>query len=191
MADSGPSRIIEIGDARFLTGGRDVDAAGSLIVPALTASVRGYAARRWLTARALDAMARLGVARLRWHVGPALVGPAMALAATRSAPGRPTIEVVSATDPPSHFVLSRAPRRPVSRALADVLDALGAWRAQGRSATSVMGPEAGPTAPPVPLTRDAPASFLVLKPGPPSAPEDVVLDAVYVDGRALALPDLR
>jgi hypothetical protein len=138
QADSGPSRIVEVGDARFLAAGRDVDATGALIIPALTASVRGLAARRWLTPRALDDMAQLGVGLLRWHVRLLDVGAAQAAAADRSAPGRPAITVVAATDAPSLLVLARPPLRPVSRALADVLDALGTWRAPNRPFAAVL-----------------------------------------------------
>ena len=185
--DSGPSRIVEIGDARFITGARDVDAAGALIVPALTASVRGIAARRWLTARALEEMARLGVGRVRWHVARSDMADTLSLAAERSAAGRPTVEVVAMTDAPSPLLVSRAPRRPKSRALYDVVEALGGPTALEMS---LVRPSASPSTKPVELTKDAPASFLVLKPGPPSKPEALVLDAVYIDGRALSPSDI-
>ena len=185
-ADTGPSRIVEVGDARFITGGRDVDATGALIVPAVTASVRGMGASGWLTARALEDMARLGVARLRWHVARRDVGEALAFAAERSGAARAKIEVADKADAPSALVVSRPPRRPKSAGLADVLDALGAWQAELQFARSGRGPHPRSPASPVPLTRDAPASFLVLKPGPPSAPEALVLDAVYIDGRELS-----
>ena len=195
--DSGPSRIVEVGDARFITAGREVDAAGALIVPALTASVRGIAARWWLTPAALEGMARLGVARLRWHVLSRDVGRALAVASERAGAGRPAIDIVGPTDPPSPLAIFRAPRLPASRALADVLDSLGTWRAdsvlarwRGTSGTSVVAPSGSLPVRPVELTKDAPASFLVLKPGPPSAPEALALHAVYIDGRALPPSDL-
>ena len=177
--DPGPSRIVEVGDARFLTAGHEVDAAGALIVPALTASVRGLAARRWLTPGALDDMARLGVAQLRWHVATSDVGFAQTAAAALAGPGRPAIEIVGATDAPAPLVMSRPPRRPVSRTLGDFVDALGTWK------------EA--TAPPAPirLAPDAPASLLILR-GGDAAGLDVrklEVDAVYIDGRELSPPD--
>ncbi len=185
VADSGPSNILEVGDARFITGGRDVDATGALLVPALTASVRGIAARRWMTAGALDAMARLGVARLRWHVPAGDVGPALAFAAERARAGRSVLEVVPAADPASPLVVSRAPRRPASRALSDVLDALGTWRVPGRALASPYGDSST-----IGLAPRMPASFLVVEAGGAPALDAFVLDAVYIDGRALPPPDL-
>jgi hypothetical protein len=181
-AGDGPSRIVEIGDARFLAAGREVDAAGALLVPALAASVRGLAARRWLTADVLEAMARLGVAELRWHVRASDVGGALAFAAERAAPGRPSLRVAKVDDPPAALLIARAPRRPRSRTLADVLDALGAWRTPPRAATALFAPPPAGGPAPVRLTRDAPASFLVLR-GAGDDPLALRLDAVYVDGR--------
>ena len=186
-ADAGPSRIVEVGDARFITAGREVDATGALIVPALTVPVRGIAARRWLDAAALSDMARLGVARVRWHVRPADVGAALAIAREHAVPGRPTIEVVGATDALSQPVVSRPPRRPKSLALFDVFSALSEWKFE---MSFFKLPVPAPLTA-IELTRDAPASFLVLKPGPPAAPDDLVLEAVYIDGRALPPPDLK
>ncbi len=194
MGRSDASRIVEVGDARFLAAGRDVDASGALIVPALTASVRGLAARRWLDPRSLDDMARLGVGLLRWHVRSRDVGAAQAVAAERAAPGRPTITVVASTDTPSLLVLARPPRRPVSRSLAHVLDALGSWRAPQRPFASALplltAPPAAALAP-VRLVPDAPASFLVLRAMSDSALDAATLqvDAVYRDGRELPPPD--
>ena len=194
VADVPPhlSKIVEVGDARFLSAGRDVDAAGALVIPALAASVRGLAARRWLTAQALDDMARLGVGLLRWHVRTRDVGSAQAAAAERSAPGRPTISVVAATDAPSLLVLARPPRPPASRALGDVLDALGSWRAPQRpfAATLPLLTAAGAAGrAPVRLAPEAPASFLVLRARSDSLDAATLhLEAVYSDGRELPPP---
>ena len=190
QADAGRSRIIEIGDARFLAAGREVDASGALIVPAFTASVRGIAARRWLSPMALDDMARLGVGFLRWHVPVREVGTAQAVAAEHSAPLRPTITVVGYADPLSLLVLTRAPRRPVSRSVADALAALGAWRAPKRPFASALPLLTAPPPTglaPVRLSPDAPASFLVLRGASDSVldPARLELDAVFVDGREL------
>ena len=190
QADAGRSRIIEIGDARFLAAGREVDASGALIVPAFTASVRGIAARRWLSPMALDDMARLGVGFLRWHVPVREVGTAQAVAAEHSAPRRPTITVVGYADPLSLLVLTRAPRRPVSRSVADALAALGAWRAPKRPFASALPLLTAPPPTglaPVRLIPDAPASFLVLRGASDSVldPARLELDAVFVDGREL------
>ena len=195
QADTGTSRIVEVGDARFLAAGRDVDAAGAILIPALTASVRGLTARRWLTPHALDDMARLGVGLLRWHVGTPDVGLAQAVAAERSAAGRPTISVVAFTDTPSLLMLARPPRRPVSRALAHALDALGSWRAPNRPFAAALPLLTAPLATalaPVRLAPDAPASFLVLRGTGDSALDAATLqlDAVYSDGRELPPPDL-
>jgi hypothetical protein len=163
--DDGGSRIVEVGDARFIAAGREVDATGALIVPATVASVRGAAARRWMTAAVLDDIARMGVGELRWHVGRAETGDALAAAAELSGPGRPAIRVVDADAPRASLSLSRPPRRPASRAYAEIRSALGLW--------SVLPP--GVEMPALELTRDAPASFLVLRGGE--------LEAAWIDGR--------
>ena len=188
------SKIIEVGDARFLTAGREVDASGALIIPALTASVRGIVARGWLTAKALEDMARLGVGSLRWHVPARHVGAAQAVVAERSAPGRPAIAVVPSSDPSSLLMLTRAPRRPVSRSLGDALDALGTWRRPKRAFASAPPLFTAPPATglaPIRLVPDAPASFLVLR-GPDEPALDAAtlrLDSVYIDGRQLPAAD--
>jgi hypothetical protein len=175
VADVPPqlSKIVEVGDARFLAAGRGVDASGAVLVPALAASVRGAGARWWLTPAALEDMARLGVGLLRWHVPLRHVGIARRVAAERAGPRRPAIEVVGASDPPSPLVVSRPPRKPASRRLGDFIRALGTWKEA-----------AAPTAP-IRLAPDAPASFLILRGGDAAGPDVRMLevDAVYIDGR--------
>ena len=110
--DAGASRIAEVGDTRFVAAGREVDAAGALLVPALVASVRGLAARRWLTAAVLDESARLGVGELRWHVGPGGHGRRR----SPSSPGapRPAGRRCASWRPPllrRFLVMARAPGR--------------------------------------------------------------------------------
>jgi hypothetical protein len=196
VPDSGPSRIAEIGDLRFVAAGREIDAAGKLIVPALVASVRGLGARWWLTPRALDDLGRLGVGHLRWHVPLTGVGQALAIVAERAAAGRPAITVVGAKEAASLLVLTRAPRAPRTRSLADVLDALGTWRSPRRPfADAFPLLTAPPAAPPAPirLTRDAPASLLVLGGVDDSAfdPDVAQVESVFIDGREVAAPGAR
>ena len=189
-ADAGASRIVEVGDARFLAAGRDVDAAGALIVPALTASVRGLAARRWLTARALDDMARLGVGALRWHVARRDVGRGAGRRRRALArPGRPTIEVV-AIDRRAVAARRRARRRAVRVARAGRRPRrprrLGAPKRRSSAAARPRIAGAGRAHPRRAGVVPRPAAGIRR-----STPEALVLDAVYIDGRELPPPDVR
>jgi Zinc carboxypeptidase len=194
--DPGPvgrSRVQEVGDGRFLGAGRRVDATGLLVVPAFAASVRGLAARDWMTADALETIARLGVGRLRWHVAALERAEAVATAARLSAPGRPTIEIVDAGTPPCFLEIARPPAVAARPGLDAALDALtgGAWRARavGRSLAALLGELVGlgvGTGTPPLLAPDAHASLLLLRPRTEGALEarELDLEAVIVDGRA-------
>jgi len=198
----GPSRVQEVGDGRFLTASRSVDAPGRLIVPALVASARGPSVREWLDDDAAILLARLGVARLRWHVVPAERAGALAVAAALAGPGRTAIEVVDAEEPACPLEINGPPRPAVSPRVDDVLDALtlGEWRARmaGRSLGSALAsltrcPD-GPPARPA-LAPSGPATFLVLRPRGTSPDEagalslsaheerGLDLEAVFIDGR--------
>ena len=187
----GASRIREVGDGRLLGTARRDDVAGRLVAPAFTASVRGLAARSWLTAEALDAAGRLGVARLRWHVAPADRPEAMAHAERLTAPGRPPLEVVDAGAPASLLEVASPPGAPSSPAVESALDALtrGTWRAlaAGRSLGELLGDLAGvPAAAGAPLVApDTRASLVVLRPreGKALDASSVDLEAVFIDGR--------
>jgi hypothetical protein len=163
--DAGPSRIAEIGDARFIAAGREVDASGAVVAPAMVASVRGLAARAWLTGAVLDETARLGVGEIRWHVSQADTGAALAAAGVLAGPGRPAIRVVDTGAPRASLEMTGPPRRPRSQRLDDVRTALGMW--------SLLPAQAA--MPLIELTRDAPASFLILR--------GEELEAAWIDGR--------
>lgn len=195
-ADPGPvghSSIREIGDGRFLGAARRVDATDLLVVPAFAASVRGLAARDWFTAETLESIARLGVARLRWHVAPLEGAGAMEAASRLSAPGRPTIEVVEPEARRCLLEIPRAPVAPKGPGLDAALDALtaGSWRerAAGLPLAALLGELAGldaKTASPAPLLApDERASLLLLRPRTAGAldVEGLDLEAVILDGR--------
>jgi hypothetical protein len=187
----GASRIREVGDGRLLGTARRVDVAGRLVVPALAASVRGLAARSWLTAETLAAVGRLGVARLRWHVAPADRPEALAHAERLTAPGRPALEVVDAGASASLLEIASPPAVPSSPAVESALDALtgGTWRsrAAGRSLGELLADLAGAGAPAAgPLVApDTRASLVVLRPREEDALDAGRLDleAVFIDGR--------
>ncbi|HSD66490.1 MAG TPA: M14 family zinc carboxypeptidase, partial [Vicinamibacteria bacterium] len=186
----GASRIREVGDGRLLGTARRIDLAGRVVVPAFTASVRGAAARSWLTPEALVAVGRLGVARLRWHVAPLERPQAVAHAGSLEAPGRPEIEVVDADAPGDLLELPGPPDPPSSSSLEAALDGLtrGSWREKvaGRPLADLLGDLAGAAPGPEPLvTPDARASLVVLRPREPEALDAarVDLEATFVDGR--------
>jgi hypothetical protein len=187
----GASRIREVGDGRLLGSARRIDVAGRLVVPAFVASVGGLDARSWLTAEALAAVGRLGVARLRWHVTPADRPAALAHAEGLTAPGRPALEVVDAGAPASLLGIGAAPAAPSSASVEAALDALGrgSWRASaaGRPLAAILGElaGAGPDASAPLVAPDARASLLVLRPreGVALDASSVDLESVLIDGR--------
>ena len=168
------SEVVEVGDARFLGAGREVDAAGGTLVPAFVASVRGLEAAEWLTSTQLQILGRLGVATLLWHLSETERTHAETLAAHRSSPGGSRIEMVDLGVPLAWLELDGAVVEPASRTLAALLDALGApgWRdVQARSGLDdLLSRLAGPTRSavvrprPVPVLPGTPASVVLLRP---------------------------
>ncbi len=186
----GASRIREVGDGRVLGTARRVDLAGRVIVPAFTASVHGLGARSWLTAEALVAIGRLGVARLRWQVAPVDRPEAVAHAGGLDAPGRPQVEVVEAGAPVDLLEVAGPPAAPSASTLEVGLDALtsGSWRvrAAGRPLWGLLGDLAGSSSSGPIVAPDARASLVILKPVAEGALDAARLeiDSVLLDGRA-------
>jgi hypothetical protein len=185
----GRSRVREVGDGRLLGTARRLDVTGRLVAPACAASVRGLGARAWLDAGTLDAIGRLGVAQLRWHVAPVDRPAALAHASPLASPGRPSIEVVDADTPARLLELAGPPAVPSSPTFEAALDALtgGSWRsrAAGRPLAAMLADLAGwHSADPI-LAPDSRASLLVLRPREEDARDAGRLDleSVFVDGR--------
>jgi hypothetical protein len=177
------SRVAEVGDARFFGAGESVDAAGAVVVPALSVSVEARA-REWLTPDALDSLSALGVGTVRWHVPPADRAASEDVARALQAPGRAALVVVPA-DEERLPIVPMAPPLPASGAsLGAAIDALvgTGWRAGDRSAFLTRALAAGPASP---LTLDARASLLLLRGPVPAAldPDALRLDRVFIDGR--------
>jgi len=187
----GPSRIREVGDGRLLAAARRRSSAERLLTPAFLASVRGLAAGSWLSAETLDAVSRLGVASVRWHVAAADREAARQAALRLQAPGRAVLEVAEAGAPEHAIVISGPPPAvspPLS--LASALEALthGAWSEPAggppfaERLAELVGaePRAGPQ-----LRPDAQASLLVLRPtgGAALNTASLAIEAVYLDGR--------
>ena len=186
---AGESRIREVGDARLLGTASRRALAGRLLVPGLAASVHGIGARAWLSAEALDAASRLGVARVLWHVSASDREAALAIAGGLAAPGRAALEIADSRDPGLAIEIAGPPSvPPLPVTLAAAVAALGGT---AKPAASGRGPLAVRLAAltgyaGVPLLRpDARASLVVLRPRGGSARDDGALEieAVFVDGR--------
>jgi hypothetical protein len=190
----GPSRVRELGDGRLLATAERRDVAGRLLVPALAASLRGIEASAWLTAETLEAVSRLGVARVRWHVAGEAREAALALVGRLAAPGRAAVEVAEPGEAELALVMPGPPAAvadpPQPVTLAAAVAALSGGRAPGASGTAsasarlsaLLGarPGAGP-----PLRPDARASLLVLRPlaGDSLDPASLAIESVILDGR--------
>ena len=182
------SRIVEIGDARFLGARRVVDAGESLLLAPFAAGVEGWKARRWLSPEVLSDLAQLGVGTVLWEVPRAKVEAAETLARELIGERRARLEVVPAPTEIPWLELGGPPLRPASDTLSDVVEAL----AGGRDGVEVSSSEllkllsAAPQSPPIPpaLGRGRPASFLVLSPAAEGRidPEIANLTSVFIDG---------
>ena len=187
----GPSRIREVGDARLLAAAQRRSAAGRIVIPALAASVRGFTASGWLSAGSLDAVSRLGVARVRWHVAPADREAARQAAERLQAPGRALLEVAEAGAPEHALVIPGPPpaaSEPVSLTSALLALTGGAWRAEAGPSTLAeqLGPLVGAGRGAGPLLRpDARASLVVLRPtdGAGLDAGSLAIEVVILDGR--------
>ena len=184
------SRVVEVGDARFLAAGQAVDATGGVVMPALTVSVRGLPSRSWLTLPALDTLGALGVGTVRWHVALDDRGAAQEHARSLTTVGRPAVVVVAEDDAPADLLLAAAPRAAAAPTLGAAFDALvgRGWRPgrDGFVSRALAGPAVpGPRTPP--LTLDAPA-YLALLRGPLGAtldPDQLRFEGIWIDGRPL------
>jgi len=186
--DIGKSRVVEIGDARFLGAGRVVNADGSLLLAPFVAGVEGWKARRWLGPEVLEEVARLGVGTVVWEVPRRKTEAAESLARKLAGEGRARLEVVPAQAVMPWLELTGPPRSPVSDSLSDVVQALVGGRKQLDSASSETlellsrVPDSSTRQPT--LRRGRPASFLLVSPAMEGRidPETARLTSVFIDG---------
>ena len=181
------SEITELGDARVFGAGREIDARGKVLLAPFTVGARGWGARRWLDAAALERLGRLGVARVVWAVAPRHVGPALQHARALAGPGRPRVEVTDEENALPRRVLARAPVAPADGTLAERIAAIDA-------ACSHRGGDALPAALAAlwasrgPLLRfEGPASFTLLAPA--ASGDDLgaaAVETTFLDGVELA-----
>lgn len=168
------SQIFEFGDARFLAAGRDIDAAGRLVLAPFVVEARGWAARRWLDGETLDRLARLGVGEVRWTIPGRRLAAAQGIARKLDAPGRPRLEPMATSATRTMTRLTSPPPEQVSSDLGQVIDALGA-----RSLEELWLKSVRPT-----IRRHQPASFLIVSPADAESSEldDARLISVWLDG---------
>jgi hypothetical protein len=183
----GVSRIVEIGDARFVGAGREVDGRGSLIVPPFVAGVEGWKARRWLSAKTLEDLARLGVGTVVWQVSRRKLEAAETLTREVAGEGRARVKAVAKPEKLPWLRLTGPPARPVSGSLRDVVAALHVGRKTQVDWDSdpLARLTATPEAPAGPTLRvGRPASFLLLTPAVDGRLDlkKSRLSSVFVDG---------
>jgi len=183
------SSIIEIGDARVLTAGRDVDASGGLVVAPFVVGASGWSARRWISAGTLRDLARLGVGTVVWRAPRRRLDAARARAEDLAArDGRARLEVVTSKDDLPRLVLRAAPRPLVSDSLAGIVSALGGspeeMTRSGDDILQLLGEQLTPGSPLPALRQGRKASFLLLSPAPGGTlePDSTRLTSVFIDG---------
>ena len=190
------SRIVEIGDSRFLAAGTNIDATERVLVAPFAAGVEGWRARRWLSGEVLERLARLGVGTVSWRVSPRRTAAAEAHAARVNGSGRTRLRVTTAIESLPWLTLVRAPGEPATDSLREVLNALQRTlpkrRAGELSLTAetlqLLWPDGRQNAGPA-LRRGRAASFLFLDGVGDARPrlDDARLQAVWIDGVEVAL----
>jgi hypothetical protein len=182
------SRIVEVGDTRFLGAGRVIDDSESLLLAPFVAGIKGWSVRRWMSRDVLSDVTRLGVGTLVWEVPQRQVDSAEIVAGKLAETGLARIVVVPNPAEMPWLTLAGPPAQPVSNSLRDVVIALTgtrkdtgklrlAWLQQ--PIASSRTPYRHPTVEP-----GQPASFVVLSPATNGQvdPETVRLSAVFIDG---------
>jgi len=181
-----PSQIVLVGDAMTHGAGHNIEAFGNVLLPAFRVGVRGWPEKDWLTRHNLSRLARLGVGTVCWEVGEGERADALAHAHENRAPGLPRIDVRTGPGGLPEVLLAGPPSvqdEPLS--LSAVLHALGAAGRDGAALQKLWARMPGEKTETPPLTKDAPASFLMV-----SAGSDGQIDfsasrlvAVWLDGQ--------
>lgn len=173
------SRIVEVGDARFLASGDDVWAEGLWVAPSFDAVVEGWKARRWLGGDALDTWARRGVRSVRWVVPPRRLEAAREIVGELSSGSRLRVEAV--TSAPARLLrLSGPPESEPGDSLAETLGSLSGRASWTGDAIRGLWPT-GDTPSPI-LRRGRDASFLLLEPAADGSLAGARVEAVWLDG---------
>jgi len=181
-----PSQIVLVGDAMTHGAGHNIEAFGNVLLPAFRVGVRGWPEMDWLTRRNLSRLARLGVGTVYWEVGEGKRADALAHALENRAPGLPRIDVRSVPGGLPEVLLTGPPSvQDAPLSLSAVLHALGAEGPDGAALEKLWARTPGENPETPPLTKDAPASFLMV-----SAGSDGQIDcsasrlvAVWLDGQ--------
>ena len=165
------SRIVEVGDNRFISSGREIDATESLILPPFVVGVRGWEARHWLDASVLESLARLGVGRVVWEVDDDSFVAAEEHAAESAAGARARIDVETPVAELPWLTLDAAPPAPIDDSLDATLAALsgGRWREEVErhglpKALQRLWPDAADGLGRPGFRRGQPASFILAAP---------------------------
>lgn len=181
-----PSQIVLVGDALTHGAGTSIEAFGNVLLPAFRVGVRGWAGKDWLTRSNLARLAHLGVGTVYWEVGEGDRPDALAHARENRAPGLPCVEVRSGPGWLPEVLLAGPPSaRDAALSLSAALRALGAEGPGGAALEKLWArtPDDQPETPP--LTKDKPASFLMVSAGPDGQIDFSAsrLIAVWLDGQ--------
>jgi len=186
----GGSRIVEIGDNRFLAAGEEIDATGSLLTAPFVVGVRGWAAHAWLDDAFLDRLTRFGVGTVAWRVEEHDLPRAETHARSLDSAGRARLVVVTGGAPAPATTLEAPPPATVSPTLGAILTALtgSRWQEEARTGgpLGALRPLWPATAEGEPafLRRGQAASLLLWTPAPDGAldPGATRLAAIWIDG---------
>jgi hypothetical protein len=186
------SGIFEIGDNRFIGGGRDIDAEGAVLVAPFVVGVKGWLARKWLKAKVLEDLARLGVGTVHWSVSGDKSEAAETVASQLARPGSAQLVVTHERSSRPAVMLRKPPTLAASNSLASILRALqvatpdaSGDRRDSMQALQVLWPEGISDRNELPvIRRGQPASFLLLSPAPEGQIDlnNSTVEAVWLDG---------
>jgi hypothetical protein len=195
------SRVTELGDARIWGAGREIDGTGRWVTGAFTVGVQGGGARKWLDANALEALARLGVARIVWAVPRGDREPAGEHVEKIAGWGRSEVVVTSDERDLPAVVIARVPREARGATLAERVERLRAVAGKSPRAAVLktasdeawlqalwtgIAPSTSAAAAPVGPTRiqtGAPATFfLITAPDEPARVSGARIEAIWIGG---------
>lgn len=156
------SRIVEIGDNRFVGSGQEIDGNDTVLLVPFVVHVNGWKARKWLDKATLANLTRLGVGTVRWSVNRGKQAAAQAFAKQLSSDSDVELQVAVPKAARPLVILDGPPPEASSPRLSHVLQALGVTGSlEDLWPTGLSGATGLPA-----LRPGRPASFLLVSPAP-------------------------